>query len=266
MNDQPIVCYLYTSFDQIDSIENFKYHYKKHISGYNHKLIICFKLLNKLQITKIINMIKDLKFEIFIDDIEENDFDFGSYKRVSEKYINRDIFFLNSHSYPICDNWLKSLMKYKEKNNLIGASGSYESMLTSINFKKKYKILSYLFRLYKFRKSFPNFPNPHLRTSCFLINSEIFLDYMINKKIKSKFDAWKIESGFNSLTNYFKSKNYNIFVVNSKGEKFLEKEWKISNTYCYLDQENLIISDKHTRNYQLKSLEKKIESSINVWG
>lgn len=266
MNDTPIVCYLYTVFDNINSIKDFKNHYQKFNSGYNHELLICFKLLNKHKIEKIVNEIKDLKFQIFIDDHTINDFDFGSYKRVSEKYINKDIFFMNSHSYPICDNWLKLLMNYKQKNNLIGASGSHESMTNSIKIKKKYKIISYLLKLYKFKKSFPNFPNPHLRTSSFLINSKIFLEYINDKKIQNKFDAWKIESGFQSLTNYFKLKNYDVLVINSKGERFLENEWKLSLTYSYMNQDNLIISDKHTRKYMIKSLDERKDATKIVWG
>ena len=50
---------------------------------------------------------------------------------------------------------------------------------------------------------------------------------MSNKLIKSKIDAWKIESGKNSLTNYLKKLNYNIYVINSDGkdfQKILEKQ------------------------------------------
>ena len=45
---------------------------------------------------------------------------------------------------------------------------------------------------------------------------------MSNKLIKSKIDAWKIESGKNSLTNYLKKLNYNIYVINSDGKRFSE--------------------------------------------
>ena len=45
----------------------------------------------------------------------------------------------------------------------------------------------------------------------------------------------KMESG-SSLTNFFKSNNYDVYVVNSKGEKFSEKDWKLSKTYNYSDK------------------------------
>jgi len=46
-NKDLIVCYLYTGFDKINSFNNFITHYKKYKSGYRHKLLICYKLLEK---------------------------------------------------------------------------------------------------------------------------------------------------------------------------------------------------------------------------
>ena len=44
---------------------------------------------------------------------------------------------MNSHSYPICQEWLKKLMKFYDQNTLIGTSASNESLLDSIILKKK---------------------------------------------------------------------------------------------------------------------------------
>ena len=75
-----------------------------------------------------------------------------------------------------------------------------------------------------------------------------------------------MESGFFSLTNFFKSNNYDVYVVNSKGEKFSEKDWKLSKTYNYSDQIHLIISDKHSRKYLELSGDQKKKSEKKVWG
>lgn len=264
--NNPIVCYLYTRFDDFNSLENFKNNYLKYNAGLNHDLIICLKLIKNDDIIKIKNKLLGLKYKIFIDPFPKNDFDFGSYKRVSEKYYSRDIFFLNSHSYPISINWLRKLMKYKTENTLIGTSASYESIINSIKLKKKYKLISYLFKLYRYKQNFFNFPNPHIRTSSFLIRGKLFFDFIKNKRINSKEDAWKIESGKQNLTNYFKKKNYDIFVINSDGKKFLENNWKKSETYCYENQTKTIISDKHTRKYLLFDSQKKSEIQFKVWG
>ena len=265
-NNIPVVCYLFTCFDNVSSLENFKSNYKRFDPGMDHELIICYKLLDKDKITQFSSILKSIKYKIFKDPNNSNDFDFGSYKRVAKEFPDRDILFLNSHSYPICNNWLKMLMKYKKKNTLIGSSASCESIIESIKIKKKYKIFSHLYKLYKFKKHFPKFPNPHLRTSSFLITGELLLDYLDKKIIKNKFDTWIIESGKDSLTNYFKNKKYDVFVINSEGKKFSENDWKNSNTYNYMNQINLIISDKHTRKYFNSTIEEKKQSQIKSWG
>jgi hypothetical protein len=89
---------------------------------------------------------------------------------------------------------------------------------------------------------------------------------MLDKKINNKFDAWKLESGKDSLTNYFKDNNYGIYVVNSDGNKFDENKWKLSETYNYLNHSKSVISDKHTRKYDKLNTNQKLISRTNVWG
>ncbi len=265
MKKNPLVCYLFTCFDTIDSIKNFKNNYLKFNSGFDHNLIICFKLLNQKQITNIIKDLRDLKFSKFVDPHNMNDYDFGSYKRVAELHQDKQILFLNSHSYPISENWLLKLMNNSGNNTLIGTSASNESLLSSLKLKKKYKFFSYLFKKMRLKKKFSIFPNPHLRTSSFLIKGEKLFDYLKDIKIQSKEDTWEIESGKKSLTNYFKKNNFNIYVVNSDGNKFTENDWIYSETYYYSKQLKSIISDKHTRKYLSLSEKDQIKAQLNVW-
>ena len=153
-----------------------------------------------------------------------------------------------------------------DDHSLIGTSASYESILDSIKLKKKTKIISYLLKKFKFKKKFNIFPNPHIRTSSFLIKGQTFHDFIKDRKIYNKEDAWEIESGKSSLTNYFKDKNYKIYVVNSDGKRFTENDWKFSETYNYLGKSKSIISDKHTRKYLSLSNDDRILSQLHVWG
>ena len=116
------------------------------------------------------------------------------------------------------------------------------------------------------KNTFKAFPNPHIRTSGFLIKGSDFISFIKNKKINNKEDAWSIESGLNGLTNFFKKKKYNIFVVNSDGVKFTENSWKLSETYVYLKQSKSLISDKHSRKYLKLSARDKLYSSNISWG
>ncbi len=65
--NKPIVCYLYTSFDKIESFNNFIINYKKFPSGLKHKLVICFKLLNEDKINHLLKIIKNIDFITYID-------------------------------------------------------------------------------------------------------------------------------------------------------------------------------------------------------
>ena len=133
---------------------------------------------------------------------------------------------------------------------------SYESMVNSNKLKGQiHKIFRYFFRKYKFSKDFKKFPNPHIGTNSFLVNSKYFYNYIKNKKLNSKYETLKIESGKKSLTNYFKNKKFDIFVVNSDGKKFTESSWNWKHI-CIKVKKN-IISDKYTRSYNAANKYKK---------
>ena len=267
MPSNKIVCYLFTAFDKREKLINFIKYYKKNKSGLNHTLVICYKLLNIIEIIKTRKYLKNIKYIEFIDPIKKNDWDFGSYKRVSKLFYNKEILFMNSHSYPTCNNWLKKLFHFKKKDTVIAPTASYESLVDSIKLKNKFhKIIRYLIRKYKFKKNFDEFPNPHIRTSSFLINSKLFFNFIKFKQLRNKEDTLKIESGKNSLTNYLKKKGIATYVVNSDGKKFEEKDWKLSETYCHLNKNKSIISDKHSRKYLKLSNNEKFIIRSRVWG
>ena len=267
MNSNKIVCYLYTVFDKKKSLTNFIRNYKRYRSGLNHKLVICFKLFNFVEVVKLRKYLKDVNYVEFVDPVQTNDWDFGSYKRISKLFFNKDILFLNSHSYPVCNDWLKKLFLFKKKNTVIAPTASYQSLVDSIKLKNKFhKIIRYLIRKYVFLKNFDKFPNPHFRTSSFLINSKTFLTFIKNKKLRNKEDTLKIESGKYGLTKYLKKKKIQIFVVNCDGEKFEENQWKFSETYNFLKYDKSIISDKHTRKYLKLNNNEKNNARLDVWG
>jgi len=261
-----LVCYLMTSFDHSNSLRNFIEKYKKFPSGIDHQLLICFKKIQNKKLDLIRNLLKDINYIEFIDEEDFNDFDIGSYKRVANSFSSRLIFFLNGNSYPNCKNWLKLVFDNYVEKSIVGTSASNLSLLSSLKLKKIHKFFSFYFRLIKYKNNYYSFPNPHIRTNGFLINSDDFSSFIKDKYIKNKEDAWMIESGKLGLTNYFKSKGYKIYVVNSKGDKFLEKDWKLSETFNYKDQNKYIISDNQIRKYLNQSNSEKKTLQYKTWG
>ena len=267
MKKKILICYLFTKFDKLSSLNKFINNYKKFRAGYEHDLLICYKLLNQKIINRLEKKILQFQHHYFKDPNQINDWDFGSYLRVAKKYKNRNIFFMNSHSYPIKPNWLKMFMKHFKKKTIIASTASYESINKQIKLKiPPLNVFSYLKKKIISKNSFPNFPNPHLNTSSFLINSNDLVKYLKNKKFNNKYDTWKLESGKFSLTNFFLKKGYNLLVVNSDGKKFSLNNWKESETYHYKKQTKTIISDKHSRKYLKMNKSEKNRSQSDVWG
>ena len=265
-NDKVIIAYLYTKFDVKENLINFINHYQKNPPGYNHMLVICYKLLKVCEVNSLRNITNIVPHTEYIDPIRVNDYDFGSYKRIAEKYPNLPIFFTLGHSYPVSQNWLKKLINHFDKTTLVGTSASYESIFSSFVNKKKYKLLFNFKEFFFFKKNFPNFPNPHLRTINFMLYGRDYLKFISDKSFMNKKDAWICESGFKSLTNYFKSKNYKIYVVNSDNNVFSINDFKLSNTYCFSNQSKQLFSDKHSRKYDAANNSDKTKISVTVWG
>lgn len=266
MKKKTLICYLFTVFDKKNSLKNFINNYKKYKSGYSHDLLICYKLINEKHIIKLEKELHGIKHIKFVDTFQKNDWDFGSYSRVAKNYLNSSIFFMNSHSYPIKNNWLKKFMAHYRQKTIISSSGSYESITNQVKFKKPYNIISFIKKKLKAKKSFTKFPNPHLNTANFLIKGNDFYKYIKGKQFNNKYETWKIESGFNSLTQFFKTKKFKLFVVNSEGKKFAEDRWMYSETYHYKNQSKSLMSDKHSRKYLKYNKSLKLISQKAVWG
>ncbi len=262
-----IVLYLSTKYSNIKNLKNFILNYKKFKSGLNHRLIVCFKNLNSLELKVRKKFLKKLKYEEYIDPSIENDHEWASIKRVSQKFHPNIIFYMNDTSYPIKNNWLKIISSKFKSKRIIGCSASMSSWATNSYFRRLGdNFFVYFYKYIYFNLFVPKFPNPHLRFNGLLFHSSDYLKFIKDKKVKKRIKAYILESGYQGFTNYFKSKKYEIFVVNSDGKLFSEKDWKSSNTYAFKNQDKLIISDHNTRDYLKLNIFKKRKKQKIVWG
>lgn len=265
---KPIVAYLAYEPYGVNLLKKFLKSYNSYKSGYPHDLLICFKEFNKKKLSLWSSFISN-KFIKFHDQHNVNDFDVGSYFRIAEKFPNRLILFLNSFAKPSANHWLKIFIENYNKKSIIGAHGVYAS-LSSIFFKFQIKNIGKLqstwFGLHHFLRS-PLFPNPHIRTSNFLINSSDFLSLKVDrKKFNKKIVTNYFESGRNSISNQLRKKGFDLYVVNSDGKKFSINDWPKSDTFALGNQDKLIITDNRTDLYHNLSYQKKIKMQKIYWG
>ena len=280
-----ILCYHWSPYQNITALKKFIKHYKKYKAGLKHNLLICFKNLEKKKIKLIQKKyLTNLKYTLFIDPKKKNDFDWGSYLRVAKKYSRSKIFFCDSQSYPIVNKWLYKIDRKFKNKTIISCFGSYQSLSSNSLYRNQGDNYFIFFcKMIYFHIYFKRFPNPHLRSSAFYMNARDYIEYMNDKKIsaapiireggkhsnawyKGKIDTYKLESGRSSLTEYFKKKNYKLFVINSKGDLYSEANWRDSNTYATNDQKYRMFLDKHTTRFSKFTKNQKKRFQMKIWG
>ena len=139
-----LVVYVFSKFDDIDRFKDFISSYKKNPPGYPHEFLICFKLLDSKKLNLCRSIAFDVSYTEFIDPIKENDFEFKTMERAVQNYHNYTILFLISHCRFEKKNWLKIINDSFSDNSFMGFSGSYESLFSSYEFKKFWKVFSFL--------------------------------------------------------------------------------------------------------------------------
>jgi hypothetical protein len=265
------VVYLANYNEGISSFKKFLKYYYIYKPGIKHELIICFKNFliknNVKSWKKIVN--QNIKYKTFVDEYKIDDYDWGSYRRIAKKNKKKIILFLNSHSYPIKNNWLQLITKHYTKKSLIGCTASYASLSSSFFSSFKYYKINFLKSLiYGFCNlfRFPIFPNPHIRSNAFLIKGSDFLSLKLPDLFSHKLQTNISESGWAGMTRQLKKIKFKIILANSKGQSYLEPNWIESEVFSYKNQKNLIVSDNRTRIYKSLSLkDKRIEQKFH-WG
>jgi hypothetical protein len=264
----------------IELLEEFIGSYKKFHSGYEHELVVLFNGLKEPGETE--------KHRLFLknENVTAQFFhyntghDLEAYHWVAEKLSCDYILFLNSYSRLLADDWLEKFVQVpvsKPKVKLVGATGSWQSLYSRVfenNSWKwtskasmsenitKYKLMVKAFFLWRWY--FSPFPNPHIRTNGFFISRDVFLAINYKNPVK-KFDAYRIESGRNSITNQTIRLGYEVAVVDRFGLSYTKEEWKMAKVFWSYGQENLLISDNQTRMYEQGSKEMKSKLSYSAW-
>lgn len=270
------VIYLLRKGNDLSLLKTFLNSYLKYNAGLEHDLIIIFKgyqiFDSKNDLESILSEIK--YSSIYIDDIG---FDLDAYFNTAKKLHHDYFIFFNSYSKIQSEKWLIKYYNLCLLDNIgiVGASGSFESPLRNWKeqyFSKKSFFLKPQIKTLKLFKHFiylhiyyRNFPNPHIRTNAFMISSNNL------KKIKYKptldrSQALLLESGKKSITNQLIEHNLRPLIVGKDGNGFDINLWKESNTFRLNNQENLLILDNRTLNYQLQSKEDKKKLSYISWG
>lgn len=98
-------------------------------------------------------------------------------------------------------------------------------------------------------RRFPAFPNPHIRSSGFMVRRDRLLMHFEPSQIRTKLDACAFESGHESLTTLLRRAGLAAIVVANDGQGYDVPDWWRSGTFRLGNQPKLILTDNRSREF-----------------
>ena len=292
------VVHLVRAHNGIEPFRRFLESYRANPSGIEHDLLIVFKGFAQPQGTAMYReLLAPFRYETL--DVSDEGFDITAYFTVVRFYAAeyRYFCFLNSYSVILDRDWLKKLHENicKPGVGLVGATGSWQSHgPQSISWWEVLDVAQQHYRVHAqkpFRTRvilagigarnycrsvdtwnlrllpvyFDPFPNYHLRTNAFIISSQIMKGIKC-PRLRKKMDAYAFESGSAGLTKQILRKGKKVIVAGKDGVGYEKEAWCVSKTFRQSEQENLLVADNQTRDYQFGILERREYLSNITWG
>lgn len=187
----------------------------------------------------------------------ERALDLTAYARVARSTDAQRLFFCNSSSVLLVDDWLATMANQLDEPGvgMVSASGSWESA---------YSAAPLWLKPLK-RRHFDPFPNPHLRTNAFMMDRNVLcsLDW---PDVTDKEPAHRLESGRRSVTRQLWARDLETLVVGRDRRGYSPDDWPASRTFRSGGQANLIVADNRTREYDEAEPARRRELARLAWG
>ncbi|WP_392544870.1 hypothetical protein [Oryzobacter telluris] len=228
-------------------VEQFADAYRRHDPGCPHRLLVLLSGIRADRAPQHLVALQGIEYDAM--EVPRSTIDLQSYRVAAAEVQTRRLCFLNSHSAPVSDGWLRRLDEAWRAPGvgLVGATGSWESMGNARPWRR-----------------WPEFPNAHLRTNAFLIERDLMTSLWW-PTVTSKHRAWELESGRRSLTRQVQSRDLGVFVVGREGV-FAPEQWAVSHTFRSGGQSNLLVADNRTRQWAEADSRTREHLSTLAWG
>jgi hypothetical protein len=174
--------------------------------------------------------------------------------------------FLNSYSVILTDGWLAHLARGLDAPGvgIAGATGSWESQAEWVRGKRRYWLYQ-LAMSRATRRDYPPFPNPHIRTTAFMLERHTLLGLGL-ERAQDKRATYLLESGLRSITRRVLDDGQRVVVVNRQGDSYEIAQWPDSHTYRSGAQQGLLVADRRTEDWQHASPWLRRRLSRDAWG
>lgn len=246
--------------------------YQQYSAGLDHELVLIFKGFHGTTQTPYQDLLSDMHYKsVFVSD---HGFDINAYYKAALQVDCEYVCFLNSYTRVQCSNWLAYFFEHVCYPGVgaAGATGSWESMYQNLLLQKQRGLWrkpsskwTWPLKAMVLACIFPQFPNPHLRTTGFICPRRIFLETKPPKPW-AKLNAIAFESGRWSFSKQLRHRGLEIVVVNRDNNSFGWKNWPQSRTFRTGQQEKLLLADNRTQQYAEACLEERCWLGRMAWG
>jgi hypothetical protein len=252
-----------------EPLRRFLHSYHDHSAGAEHELVVLLNGLSHPDVPaggreRLLAELADFDHRLL--DLRRPVLDLAAYGAAAQALTHQRLCFVNSHSVILSDGWLELIASAFEEPGvgLAGATASWESQAEWIRGKLRYWPYQ-LAGLRAARRDYPRFPNPHVRTTGFMIERETLLAMGL-EEVEDKRDAYLLESGWESITKRILSRGDRALVVGRDGHPRDVEDWPASHTFRSGSQESLLISDNRTRDWEQASPRLRRRLSRDAWG
>jgi hypothetical protein len=192
--------------------------------------------------------------------------DLAAYGHAAAMLEHDRVCFLNSYSEILAGGWLASLHEALEQPGVgaVAATGSFESHAEWRRGSLRHHPQQIL-RAPGARREYPRFPNPHLRTNAFAIARVRVLELGF-REVTDKRSAYRLESGRDGITARLLELGLRPLVVGADGRRYEIEQWPLSRTFRSAGQENLLVADNQTRDYDRASARRRRQLTRASWG
>jgi GT2 family glycosyltransferase len=237
--------------------------YHAHPAGADHELVI---LLNGDQLSRdaLLAELRDTRHRMIA--LEQPLTDLAAYGEAARRLEHEWLCFVNSYSVILADGWLGHLARAAQQPGVgvAGATGSWESQAEWRRGQPK-SWLRQLSAVRSQRRDYPRFPNPHIRTTAFLLRRGAVLDLNLGNA-GDKRAAYLLESGRSGITRQLGEREQRAVVVGRNGCAYEVDDWPRSRTYRSGEQENLLVADNRTADWQQAPWRLRRQLSHDAWG
>lgn len=281
-------------------LRNFVNSYRRHPAGVDHQLVILFNAVSSRERPAFLAELASVEHTLV--ELSEPVLDLPAYAQATAQLDQQRVCFVNSHSEILVPDWLAKLNSALDQSGagLVGASGSWASIRSLVRFqlgfggayapllrdrhavtgtfeaitgpaeaspepRRRIPVVTYLSLLFDQLRGTTSFPAAHIRTTGFMVDRAVFQQLGI-AGIRSKNDAYRLESGRHSLTAQVERLGLSALVAGADGGCWPKEEWFASRTFWQANQENLLVADKQTAFYDRAGPQAREVLSRYAWG